>query len=114
MGILYAPACCPPPISIRTDFARKLLAALWSCMPDSRARLRGSLASGTADKYSDIDLAWEIPDDCFQKGINTLVWGLRSVGETESLRTDPEFRESSAYRLIFIRYKGLAGPRSAG
>jgi len=43
-------------------------------------------------EYSDIDHVYEIPGNYFQKGANTVIHALCSMGATASLRTDPEVR----------------------
>lgn len=107
MRFCTLPPIVLPPIAVRTDFTHKLMDALGSSVPESKVRLRGSLATGTADEYSDIDVAWEIPDHYFEDIANILAQTLRSVGRTESLRIDPEFRNGREYRLIFIRFEEL-------
>jgi hypothetical protein len=42
----------------------RLLAAGLRC-----AELRGSVASGTADRYSDVDLCWVVPDEMFAAAV---------------------------------------------
>jgi hypothetical protein len=69
--------------------------------------LRGSLAEGTADQYSDIDMLWDVPDADFR-------WCVASVGEilsrvrpVASLRSVPEFQNSEKRRLLFVRFGGV-------
>ncbi|MFJ9677514.1 nucleotidyltransferase domain-containing protein [Streptomyces sp. NPDC101194] len=49
----------------RDAFAQALSHALAAHCPGSRAEPKGSLARGTADAYSDIDLVRTVPDDRF-------------------------------------------------
>jgi hypothetical protein len=67
----------------RDEAAARLLAAL------DGARLRGSLADGTADEYSDIDLAWDGPakrvPELAERAIGPLLWA-RGDGDLLKLR----------------------------
>jgi hypothetical protein len=67
----------------RDEVAARLLAAL------PGARLRGSLADGTADEYSDIDLRWDGPAERVpgfaEAAIGRLLWA-RGDGDLLKLR----------------------------
>ena len=93
--------------AIRDSLAQRLLAALQAAQPGSIAQLRGSLAAGTADAYSDIDLLWEVPDESFQTCMESLAGTLAGVYPVASLRSDPAFRQSSRHRLVFIQFEGM-------
>lgn len=82
-------------------------AALSSEWPRSAVSLRGSLASGTADAYSDIDLCWVVPDDEFERRLASIDQVLTRVDQVLSLRVDPDFARSSRRRLVFARLAGL-------
>jgi hypothetical protein len=82
--------------------------ALENSCPGSRAELRGSLASGQVDRYSDIDLRWIVSDDAFARAVAAVASPLRSVGPLDSLRLDPRFRRSRKRRLIFVRYADVS------
>lgn len=73
----------------------------------SAVSLRGSLASGTADAYSDIDLCWVVPDDEFERRLASIDPVLTRVDQVLSLRVDPDFARSSRRRLVFARLAGL-------
>lgn len=90
----------------RDRLAAKLRAALTAAIPDSRAELRGSLACGTADPYSDIDLAWMVPDDKFAAAVESAASAIQSVGTVSSLRRDPGLARSDR-QLIFVRLAGV-------
>ncbi|MFD7505846.1 nucleotidyltransferase domain-containing protein [Streptomyces sp. NPDC059850] len=45
--------------------AAEVCTALERCCPGSAVELTGSLGSGTADAFSDIDIAWVVPDARF-------------------------------------------------
>ncbi|MFJ4297750.1 hypothetical protein [Curtobacterium sp. NPDC089689] len=81
-----------------THLRRTLLEAA----PGSSVRLRGSLARGTADAWSDIDLSWNV--DQGDDALAALPHALRGVGPVESLRLDPDRAASS--RLVFVRFHG--------
>ncbi|MFE6662090.1 hypothetical protein ACFVFH_00795 [Streptomyces sp. NPDC057697] len=91
----------------RAAFARELSRALTAHCPGSRAEPRGSLARGTADAYSDIDLAWTVPGDRFDACVAAVPEVLRAVRPLDSLRTDPESRNSRERRLVFAAFRGL-------
>ncbi|MFJ2372619.1 hypothetical protein ACIOZL_07455 [Streptomyces sp. NPDC087769] len=91
----------------RAAFAQELLRALAAYCPGSRAELRGSLALGTADAYSDIDIAWTVPDDRFDACLDAVPEVLGAVVPLESLRTDPDSRNSRERRLLFAAFRGL-------
>jgi predicted nucleotidyltransferase len=88
----------------RQQLARLTMAALESQCPGSRVGLRGSLAMGKADRYSDIDLCWVVPDTQFDRGIAHLGETLATVGPVASFRSDREFQRSTKRRLIFVRF----------
>ena len=92
---------------IRASLARRILAALESAVPRSTARLRGSLAEGRADQYSDIDVCWEVPDELLQASVERLPKILSEVHPVESLRSEPGFQNSDKRRLIFVQFEGL-------
>lgn len=86
--------------------AQRILTALERGAPGSTAQLRGSLAEGRADPYSDIDVFWQVPDTLFQASVNHLREILAQVRPVESLRSDPEFQRSDKRRLIFVQFEG--------
>ena len=92
---------------IRASLARRILASLESALPGSTAQLRGSLAEGRADQYSDIDVCWEVPDELFQAAVERLPKIMSGVLPVESLRSDPDFQNSDRRRLIFVQFEGL-------
>lgn len=91
----------------RRTFASKLLGNLVDWAPGSVAELRGSMGSGTADDYSDIDICWAVPDDTFTEAVDTVGAALSQVTAVLSLRTDPEFARSPRRRIVFARIYGL-------
>ena len=88
----------------RTRLAADLLLHLAAAIPDSEAIVRGSLADGHADAYSDIDLLWDVPDTEFTSAISELPAILARVGPVASLRFDPDFQHSANRRLVFVRF----------
>ncbi len=87
--------------------AERLRGALLRAAPDSRVRLRGSLAAGTDDQYSDVDLAWTVPDGSIPGYVDGLPTLLAPVAPVASVRSDPDFQRSQWRRLIFVRFAGL-------
>lgn len=87
----------------RERLASRLRATLTAVIPGSRASLRGSLAAGTADRYSDIDLRWVVPDDMFAAAVEAAATAARSVRPVSSLRIDPGLARSDRRRLLYLR-----------
>ena len=91
----------------RHKLASKLLAALQDWIPGSRTLLRGSLGSGTADDYSEIDICWIVPDAGFAEAVDTAGAALSQVAAVLSFRTDPGLARSARRRLVFARLYGV-------
>jgi predicted nucleotidyltransferase len=91
----------------RARLVAGLLGELVMAVPGSTAILRGSLAEGRADRYSDIDLLWDVPDAAFSTSIAELPVTLERVRPVASLRFDPDFQHSAKRRLAFIRFAGV-------
>ena len=91
----------------RDKLTGKLLAALQGWIPGSVAQLRGSLGTGTADKYSDIDICWVVPDQDFTEAADTLGAALSQCTAVLALRADPEFARSAMRRVVFARLHGM-------
>jgi predicted nucleotidyltransferase len=91
----------------RARLVADLLAELTAAVPNSVALLRGSLAAGRADPYSDIDLLWDVPDAAFDAAIAELPVILQRIRQVASLRFDPDFQHSAKRRLAFVRFAGV-------
>ncbi|WP_203920035.1 hypothetical protein [Rugosimonospora africana] len=91
----------------RAALADEVRTALDACCSGSRTELIGSLGAGTADAYSDIDLAWVVPDVSFPACLSSAVAALRRVRPIESVRSDPDFHRSDRRRLLFVRFAGV-------
>ncbi|WP_326669454.1 hypothetical protein [Streptomyces sp. NBC_01257] len=91
----------------RAALAREVLDALAGSRPGSRAELRGSLARGTADAYSDIDLAWAVPDEQFDACVAAVPEVLGAVRPVRSVRADPDLLNSRERRLLFVDFEDL-------
>jgi predicted nucleotidyltransferase len=91
----------------RDRLAAELCAALTAAISHSGTELRGSLACGTADRYSDIDLSWVVPDDTFAAAVESAADAAGSVCPVSSLRLDPGLARSDRRRLIFVRLVGV-------
>lgn len=87
----------------RDRLVGKLLSALQHWVPGSRAQLGGSIGSGPADDYSDIDICWVVPDESFTEANATAGAALSQCSGVLSFRTDPEFAGSARRRLVFAR-----------
>ncbi|MGH3169131.1 MAG: nucleotidyltransferase domain-containing protein [Trebonia sp.] len=91
----------------RDQLAARLRAELESFVPGSVTLLRGSLAAGTADPYSDIDLCWVVADEAFAAAV-TAAAGLRGkLPSIRAVRMDPGLASSDRRRLVFIRLAGV-------
>ena len=91
----------------RATLAQRILKTLENATQDSTAQLRGSLAEGYADAYSDIDVFWEVPDELFQTSITHVADILSTVLPLESVRSAPDFQNSDKRRLIFVQFEGV-------
>jgi predicted nucleotidyltransferase len=87
--------------------AEQMLARLKSAVSGSDAGLRGSLASGSADGFSDIDAFWIVPDNCFASALGLAGEALGAVRPVSSLRVDPSLARSDRRRLLFVRFADL-------
>jgi predicted nucleotidyltransferase len=94
-------------IELRARLADGILGCLQEAACGSQASLRGSLAAGKADQYSDIDVLWEIPDPAFKPAVDGLKETLSQMYPVESLRSSPEFQNSEKRRLVFLRFVGI-------
>ena len=88
----------------RASLADAVTRALEAAESGSRAGLRGSLARGQADPYSDIDTFWELPDARFHPAIDDLAETLSRVGEIDAIRSDPLLQSSDKRRLLFVQF----------
>ncbi len=90
--------------TVRDRLVVEILDSLERAAPDSVAILRGSLSEGTADRYSDIDVLWEVPDRLFVPSVEGIGETLGRVRPVQSLRSDPDFQRSDRRRLFFVRF----------
>jgi predicted nucleotidyltransferase len=93
--------------TVRSSVARRILSGLTAGTAASTAQLRGSLAGGTADPYSDIDVLWEVPDETFDLSVTRLPEIVTAVGPVAYIRSDPAFQRSAKRRLIFVQLEDL-------
>ena len=91
----------------RLAFADRIRVTLTDAIPGSSVELCGSLASGRADVYSDLDLGWIVPDPQFGATLGCVSSALASVAPLASLRTDPDNQRSSQSRRLFVRFAGV-------
>jgi predicted nucleotidyltransferase len=94
-------------IGERARLVADLFEQLAAAIPGSTVLLRGSLAEGRADPYSDIDLLWDIPDAAFNAAVVELPAALERVRPVASARCDPDFQRSAKRRLAFVRFAGV-------
>ena len=93
--------------NVRAELAQKIIQALEHRSPGTIAELKGSLATGAADQYSDIDILWEIPDDLFRECVDRLEKILSDVRPVASLRSDPVVHRSAKHRLVYVQFEEL-------
>jgi len=91
----------------RDALTQRILTSLESAAQGSVAQLRGSLADGNADTYSDIDVLWEVPDDLFQVSVDRIGDILSEAHLVESLRSAPDFQNSDKRRLFFVQFRDM-------
>lgn len=91
----------------RAALAAAVLGTLEAACPGSRAALLGSLAAGTADAFSDIDVEWVVPDARFLASVTAAPETLARVRPVAAVRSDPEFHHSDRRRLLFVRFAGV-------
>lgn len=91
----------------RQELVARLMAGLAAAADGSVVLLRGSLAEGRADEYSDIDLIWELPDALFEDCSMRVTAMLAAIQPVASVRSDPDFQHSAGCRLFFVRFKDL-------
>ena len=92
---------------IRDALTQRILTSLESAAQGSIAQLRGSLADGNADTYSDIDVLWEVPDNLFQVSVDRIGDILSEAHPVESLRSAPDFQNSDKRRLFFVQFQDI-------
>ena len=88
----------------RSALASAVLACLKDALPGSVVSLQGSLAAGDADRWSDIDVEWEVPAGALLSAAARLSSALERVRPVESVRLDPDFMHSAVLRVAFVRF----------
>jgi hypothetical protein len=78
----------------RDQLAAGLRAELEALIPGSATDLRGSLASGTADPYSDIDLCWVVGDKTFTTAVSAAAELAVRLPSVQAVRIDPGLARS--------------------
>jgi hypothetical protein len=91
----------------RAELASAVRGALVRSCPGSITGLLGSLAAGTADLYSDIDVEWVVPDGAFAGCVARAGAVLGAVRPVEEVRSDPDLLYSDRRRLLFVRFGGV-------
>ena len=67
----------------------------------------GSLASGAADAFSDIDVEWVVPDAQFPGCLARVAEALGEVQPVAGIRGDPDFHHSDRRRVLFVRFTNV-------
>ncbi|WP_328889591.1 hypothetical protein [Streptomyces sp. NBC_00316] len=62
---------------------------------------------GNSGPYSDIDLAWTVPDDRFTACVAAAPEILGAARPVDSLRVDLDLQNSRKRRLLFVAFRGL-------
>ncbi|MEU6527538.1 hypothetical protein ABZ892_33180 [Streptomyces sp. NPDC046924] len=89
----------------REGLVARVRAVLERSCRDSRTVLLGSLAAGSADAYSDIDIEWIVPDDRFTACVARVEEILHGAQPVAEVRGDPDFLHSDRRRLLFVRFE---------
>ncbi|MFF4951538.1 hypothetical protein [Streptomyces chattanoogensis] len=79
---------------------RALVAALRECCPEGGLELRGSLAAGTHDRFSDFDLRWTVPGERFAEAVAGAGAHLGRSLPLLAARSDPELHGTPDRRLL--------------
>ncbi|GAA2678500.1 hypothetical protein [Streptomyces lunalinharesii] len=95
------------PAADRRALTQAVRAVLERDCPGSRTLLLGSLATGTADHFSDIDVEWVVPDRAFAACLARVADVLGRVRPVAAVRCDPDYRHSDRRRLLFVRFAEL-------
>ena len=107
----HAGAVVKPDLDLRSERRARIVAAiataLRAAIPGSDVALRGSLATGAADEFSDIDLRWEVPVDDVEMAVAAVPNALSGVAPVVSIRADPDLPDWAHNRLLFVRLAGL-------
>jgi hypothetical protein len=93
--------------TIRSALVATIRTGLHEAVAGSDVLLRGSLAAGRADAYSDIDLLWEVPDPLFRSSVERLPVILSRVRPIASLRADLDYQRSDRRRLVYVRFRDV-------
>jgi predicted nucleotidyltransferase len=88
----------------RSELANAVVGSLSAAVRGSASGLRGSLARGTSDRFSDIDVFWELPDGEFHDAIDELPVTLSTAGSVDSIRSDPLLQNSDKRQLIYVQF----------
>jgi hypothetical protein len=91
----------------RDQLAAGLRAQLEAFVPGSVTALRGSLAAGAADSYSDIDLCWVAWDETFGAAVSAAEGLAVRLASVRVVRIDPGLARSDRRRLVFVRLAGV-------
>lgn len=94
-------------LKIRDTLAQSIITSLERAVPGSVALLRGSLANGTTDACSDIDIMWEVPDERFAAAVERIAVYLSQAHPLESLRSAPDYQKSDRRRLFFVQFENM-------
>lgn len=92
---------------LRAHFAAKLVANLKKISDVRDVQLRGSLARGTDDIYSDIDLSAIVNPGALDCCLGEIRPVLEAQGRLLSFRYDPEWRHHRERRVLFVAYANL-------
>ncbi len=87
----------------REELAADVVDSLEHALLGSLPTLRGSLALGGADAYSDIDILWQVQEGSLMLALKALPRALEAVRPIESFRVDPSSTTSPTRRLVFAR-----------
>lgn len=91
----------------RSAVVERLGQALFATAPTAKVAVRGSLANGTADHLSDIDLLMTVHGNDFERCLLEVPAAVARVEPVRLFRIDPETLRSPARRLIYVLFREL-------
>ncbi|MFG2208720.1 hypothetical protein [Streptomyces sp. NPDC048638] len=86
---------------------RGIVATLRDHCPEARLELRGSLATATHDRYSDLDLCWTVPGERFAAAVAGIDDRLDRTHPLLTARSDPDFHQAPDRRLLTYFFREL-------
>ena len=94
-------------LAVRQNRVDEVVTALVRTIPGSCVLWQGSPGAGTSDAYSDIDLAWIVPDAEFERAVAETAAALGRIAPLVEARAKPQLARSRRRRLLFVRFADM-------